>query len=75
MDTFEVFSFGWFIAAAIVLIWFWNSLFIIKEWERGAVLRLAHASPPTLTASPLITCSSIHARNRSRSRAISSHSA
>ena len=35
-----VFGIGWLIAFALFLIWFWNSLYIIKEWERGAVLRL-----------------------------------
>ena len=24
----------------VILIWIWNSLYIIKEWERGVVLRL-----------------------------------
>jgi regulator of protease activity HflC (stomatin/prohibitin superfamily) len=33
------------IALAIFLIWFWNSLYIIKEWERGVVLRLGRMSP------------------------------
>ncbi len=28
------------IFVGIFLIWFWNSLYIIKEWERGVVLRL-----------------------------------
>ena len=29
----------------VVLIWFWNSLYIIKEWERGVVLRLGRLLP------------------------------
>jgi regulator of protease activity HflC (stomatin/prohibitin superfamily) len=33
------------IALVIFLIWFWNSLYIIKEWERGVVLRLGRMSP------------------------------
>jgi regulator of protease activity HflC (stomatin/prohibitin superfamily) len=33
------------IALVIFLIWFWNSLFVIKEWERGVVLRLGRMSP------------------------------
>ena len=33
------------IALGIVLIWFWNSLYVIKEWERGVVLRLGRMSP------------------------------
>ena len=36
---------GWIIAFAVFLIWFWNSLYIIKEWERGAVLRLGRMLP------------------------------
>jgi regulator of protease activity HflC (stomatin/prohibitin superfamily) len=28
-----------------VLIWFWNSIYIIKEWERGVVLRLGRLLP------------------------------
>jgi regulator of protease activity HflC (stomatin/prohibitin superfamily) len=32
------FSFtGVLIAIIIFLIWFWNSLYVIKEWERGVV--------------------------------------
>ena len=27
------------------LIWFWNSIYVIKEWERGAVLRLGRMLP------------------------------
>jgi len=33
------------IIVVIVLIWFWNSIYIIKEWERGAVLRLGRMIP------------------------------
>ena len=29
----------------LVLIWFWNSIYIIKEWERGVVLRLGRLMP------------------------------
>ncbi len=32
--------YGLIIAFVIFLIWFWNSVFVIKEWERGVVLRL-----------------------------------
>ena len=36
----------------VFLIWFWNSLYVIKEWERGVVLRLGRmlpeAKPPGL---------------------------
>jgi regulator of protease activity HflC (stomatin/prohibitin superfamily) len=38
-------SIGWIVAVLIFLIWFWNSLYIIKEWERGAVLRLGRMTP------------------------------
>lgn len=30
---------------ALGLAWFWNSIYIIKEWERGAVLRLGRMIP------------------------------
>ncbi len=40
-----VFSLGWAVAFLLFLIWFWNSLYIIKEWERGAVLRLGRMIP------------------------------
>jgi regulator of protease activity HflC (stomatin/prohibitin superfamily) len=33
------------VALVIVLLWFWNSLYVIKEWERGVVLRLGRMSP------------------------------
>ena len=33
------------VIAGIVLIWFWNSIYIIKEWERGVVLRLGRLTP------------------------------
>ncbi len=36
---------GPLVAALIVLIWFWNSLYVIKEWERGVVLRLGRMLP------------------------------
>ena len=39
MDISQYLSLGWAAALVIVLIWFWNSLYIIKEWERGVVLR------------------------------------
>src|SRR5438876_9960098 len=32
------------------LIWFWNSLYIIKEWERGVVLRLGRLIPGAKSA-------------------------
>jgi regulator of protease activity HflC (stomatin/prohibitin superfamily) len=36
---------GIVIIVGIFLIWFWNSLYIIKEWERGVVLRLGRLNP------------------------------
>jgi len=36
---------GLIVAAVLFLIWFWNSLYIIKEWERGVVLRLGRMQP------------------------------
>src|SRR5437016_13914593 len=38
-----------FVGIALIVglgvIWFWNSIYIIKEWERGAVLRLGRMIP------------------------------
>jgi regulator of protease activity HflC (stomatin/prohibitin superfamily) len=45
VDISQYFSLGSAVAFLIVLIWFWNSLYIIKEWERGAVLRLGRMQP------------------------------
>jgi regulator of protease activity HflC (stomatin/prohibitin superfamily) len=42
---FEFFSLGTMVILGFVLIWFWNSLYIIKEWERGVVLRLGRLLP------------------------------
>jgi regulator of protease activity HflC (stomatin/prohibitin superfamily) len=36
---------GAVIALLVFLIWFWNSLYVIKEWERGVVLRLGRMVP------------------------------
>src|ERR1700682_3131207 len=36
---------GTIIALVIFLIWIWNSLYVIKEWERGVVLRLGRMIP------------------------------
>jgi regulator of protease activity HflC (stomatin/prohibitin superfamily) len=41
----NVFSIFWLVVALVFLIWFWNSLYIIKEWERGVVLRLGRMIP------------------------------
>jgi regulator of protease activity HflC (stomatin/prohibitin superfamily) len=34
-----------FIPLLIFFIWFWNSVYVIKEWERGVVLRLGRMLP------------------------------
>jgi regulator of protease activity HflC (stomatin/prohibitin superfamily) len=39
------FGVGTLVIIAFVLVWFWNSLYIIKEWERGVVLRLGRLLP------------------------------
>jgi regulator of protease activity HflC (stomatin/prohibitin superfamily) len=39
------FSVGTIVIIVFVLIWFWNSIYIIKEWERGVVLRLGRLLP------------------------------
>jgi regulator of protease activity HflC (stomatin/prohibitin superfamily) len=45
------FSFtGTIVAVVILLIWFWNSLYVIKEWERGVVLRLGRMLPEAKSA-------------------------
>ncbi len=41
---------GLVIAFLIVLIWIWNSLYVIKEWERGVVLRLGRMVPEAKSA-------------------------
>ena len=45
MEELVLGSLGWYVAFLIFLVWFWNSLYIIKEWERGAVLRLGRMRP------------------------------
>src|SRR5277367_6035298 len=39
------FSIGTLVIIGFILIWFWNSIYIIKEWERGVVLRLGRLLP------------------------------
>src|ERR1700726_2695903 len=41
----DISLYGLAIAVFIALIWFWNSLYVIKEWERGVVLRLGRMLP------------------------------
>ena len=45
MEIGGVMSIGVAFAILFGLIWFWNSLYIIKEWERGVVLRLGRLLP------------------------------
>src|SRR5215469_16491017 len=42
---FEFFGLGTLIVVGFFLLWIWNSLYIIKEWERGVVLRLGRLLP------------------------------
>src|SRR3979490_1259198 len=42
---FEYFGLGTLVVIALFLLWIWNSLYIIKEWERGVVLRLGRLLP------------------------------
>jgi regulator of protease activity HflC (stomatin/prohibitin superfamily) len=42
---FEFFGVGTLVIVGFILIWIWNSLYIIKEWERGVVLRLGRMLP------------------------------
>ena len=41
----EVLGIGTLIVAAFVLLWIWNSINVIKEWESGVVLRLGRMVP------------------------------
>src|SRR5215469_8583813 len=46
-DTMDL-SFATLLGAAIIIIvlfWFFNSIYVIKEWERGVVLRLGRMQP------------------------------
>jgi regulator of protease activity HflC (stomatin/prohibitin superfamily) len=42
---FQLFGLGGIFVFGLFLVWFWNSLYIIKEWERGVVLRLGRLMP------------------------------
>jgi regulator of protease activity HflC (stomatin/prohibitin superfamily) len=45
MENSEFALTGGLAAVLLFLIWFWNSLYVIKEWERGVVLRLGRMLP------------------------------
>src|SRR5499427_2300773 len=47
---FQVGGIGLLFVLFIFLIWIWNSLYIIKEWERGVVLRLGRLLPEAKSA-------------------------
>jgi len=42
---FQFFGLGTLIVIGLFLIWIYNSIYIIKEWERGVVLRLGRLLP------------------------------
>src|SRR3989475_12996011 len=46
----EIGFIGMALIFGLVLIWFWNSIYIIKEWERGVVLRLGRLIPEAKSA-------------------------
>src|ERR1700752_993646 len=46
----EIGFLGMALIVGLGLIWFWNSLYIIKEWERGVVLRLGRLIPEAKSA-------------------------
>src|SRR5258707_6296845 len=44
-ENMEIGFVGMALIVGLLLIWFWNSIYIIKEWERGVVLRLGRLIP------------------------------
>jgi regulator of protease activity HflC (stomatin/prohibitin superfamily) len=46
----DIATVGLAIAVVIFLIWFFNSVYVIKEWERGVVLRLGRMLPTPKSA-------------------------
>src|SRR5260370_1744602 len=49
-ENMEIGFVGVALIVGLVLIWFWNSIYIIKEWERGVVLRLGRLIPEAKSA-------------------------
>src|SRR5258708_38174054 len=49
-ENMEIGVVGTALVVGLILIWFWNSIYIIKEWERGVVLRLGRLIPDAKTA-------------------------
>jgi regulator of protease activity HflC (stomatin/prohibitin superfamily) len=48
----EPFFAGWWVALVIVMIWVWQSVNVIKQWERGVILRLGRMLPEAKGAGP-----------------------
>lgn len=46
------FGFGTLFVLVLFLVWIWNSIYIIKEWERGVILRLGRLQPVAKGAGP-----------------------
>src|SRR6266700_3042706 len=49
-ENMEIGFVGIALIVGLGLIWFWNSIYIIKEWERGVVLRLGRLIPEAKSA-------------------------
>src|SRR6267142_1296125 len=49
-ENMEIGFVGMALIVGLLLIWFWNSIYIIKEWERGVVLRLGRLIPEAKSA-------------------------
>src|SRR6266480_1745632 len=49
-ESMEIGFVGMALIVGLLLIWFWNSIYIIKEWERGVVLRLGRLIPEAKSA-------------------------
>jgi regulator of protease activity HflC (stomatin/prohibitin superfamily) len=47
---FQFAGLGTLVILFVLFIWIWNSLYIIKEWERGVVLRLGRLMPEAKSA-------------------------
>ena len=73
------FSIGTMVIIVFVLIWFWNSVYVIKEWERGVVLRLGRLLPEAKGAGvrlvfwPIETLHAHQHANRNARRAAARH--
>jgi|SRR3990172_3187627 len=48
----ELFFNGWWIGIAILAVWIWQSVNVIKEWERGVILRLGRMLPQAKGSGP-----------------------